>query len=585
MDQVRETINNLSSIEDKIAGTEPAKIAVKYLKKRLSDFGLTKVTEEKFKVHRWKPVYCTLRVTSPLEKEIKAVAFPYSLSAKVEGPLVHIHSTNPEIHGKNSGMIGISTWGPDLYLGPMRAYFNALDQDTKAIIVSSPTEGDLNKIVVVQSGELPKIPVINVTKEDGDYLLALQERSTVSVEIDLEVEYSEEGESQNLIMLIPSTNGSKEEVVVGAHIDAWFKGAAESSAPTAIVIELARQLQAHVKKGGELKRNVRFIIFGAQESGSQDFYYWCNGSKAYVNKHRDSLDNIIAMIALDSLGYPQPVQNFIGSTSELSEYVIARKPKVSGPNIEYFEPPAYGSDHWFFEIAGVPSIFCVAFESVFYHTQKDDSEHLDYETIRYYAEFLNEIVFDLTNLEIVPINLFRPLETFQNILSYHSRWKDSPFDLSQLLSKVSRILNQKKQFDRELKRIKEKGAKEEIDEVNQFLMTTSRMMNSTIGWIWRVSPPDDVNYLARFEMIADYIDINTSIRALRSMPVSNVGAHSAAKLDRQKENPLNWIKVQEPLSMLEEERSKIFGEVETEISNLASILDKIADGLDSIIGV
>jgi len=585
MDEVRETIKNLSSIEDKIAGTEAVKDAFKYVKKRLSDIGLSNIKDEKFDVHHWKPVSCVLRVRNPIEKEINAVAFPYSLSAKVEGPLVHIHNTTPEVHGRNSGMIGITTWGPDLYLGPMRAYFNALDQDVKAIIVSSPAEGNLNKIVVVSAGGLLKIPVINVTKEQGDYLLGLHQKSTVSVEIELDVEYSENEKSQNLITSIQSTNGSKEEIVVGAHLDAWFKGAAESSAPTAIVIELARNLQEHVKKGGELKRNVRIIFFGAQESGSKDFYYWCNGSKAYVNKHRNSLDNIVAMIALDSIGYPAPTQNFIGATSELTEFVMTHNLKFDGPNIEYFEPPGYGSDHWFFEIAGVPSIFCVAFESKFYHTQNDDLDHLDYKAIRYYAEFLKETVFQLANSEIVPFNLFRPLETFQNVLSYHSRWKDSPFDLSQLLSKVNRIMNQRRQFDRALKRIKDRGVIEEIDEANRILVAASRKMNKTIGWLWRVSPPDDVNYLARFEMIEDYIDINTSIRALRSLPVSNVGPHSAAKLATQEENPYNWINVQEPLSMLEEERSRIFREVEIEISNLTNLLDEIADGMNSIIRV
>ena len=155
------------------------------------------------------------------------------------------------------------------------------------------------------------------------------------------------------------------------------------------------------------------------------------------------------MIALDSIGYPSPIQNFIGATSDLSEFVRSVKPEVEDPNVEYFDPPGYGSDHWFFEIAGVPSIYCVSFESTFFHTQKDDPEHLDFDAVRYYAEYLKEALFHLANSDIVPIDLFRPLVAFQKILSYHTRWKDSPFDLSQLLSKVSRIMNQRKQFKKE----------------------------------------------------------------------------------------------------------------------------------------
>ena len=583
MDEVRATIESLSNIENKIAGSEAVKRAVKYLKKRLSEFGLTNITEDKFNVHLWNPVSCTLKVTEPVQKEIRASVFPYSLSAKVKGPLVQVHGTSPEIHLDNNGKIGIASWGPNLYLGPMRAYFNALDQDAQAIIIVSPTEGDLNKVVVISAGGLLKIPAINVTKEDGDYLFKLAEIGSVTVEIDVDVEYSEDGESQNLITTIQSTNNSDEDIVVGTHIDAWFKGAAESAAPTAIVLEVARLLQEHVNSGRELKRNIRFVFFGAQESGSKDFYYWCNGSKDYINNHQDSLENVVAMVALDGVGYPAPVQNLLGSTSDLFEFIRRVKPKINGPDIEYFEPPAYGSDHWFFEIAGVPSIFCVAFESEFYHTQKDDLDHLDFDAVQYYAEFLKDSVFELANSDIMHVDIFRPLTTFQRILSYHTRWKDTPFDLSKLLSKVSRLLNQRKQFERTVKRIAEKGNREEIDQVNRFLLSSTRMMNQTIGWIWRENAPDDVSYLARFEMIEDYIDINASIRALRNMPVSNVGHHSATKLNEQRENPYNWIKVQEPLSMLEEERSKIFQEVEHEISNLARTLDDISNGISSII--
>ncbi|MGY5858642.1 MAG: M28 family peptidase [Candidatus Thorarchaeota archaeon] len=583
IDEIRETIDSLSSIENKIAGTEAEKKAVQYLTKRLSDLGLTNVEKEPFDVHLWNPVSCSLKVTAPIQKEIKAVVLPYSTSVKIKGQLALFHSTSPEIHQSNNGMIGITTWGPDLYLGPMRAYFNAVDQDAKAIIVASPTEGNLNKVVVVSSGEYLKIPAINVTKEDGDYLFKLLESGPVTVELELDVEYSENGESKNLHTLIQSTNDSKEEIIVGVHIDAWFKGAAESSAPTAIAIELARLFHDHVKNDRELKRNIRFVFFGAQESGSTDFYYWCNGSKAYIKNHQDDLDNVVAMLALDSIGYPDPITNFIGATSDLFGFVKSVKPKISGPTIEYFDPPGYGSDHWFFEISGIPSIYCVAFESKFYHTQKDDSEHLDFEAIRYYAEFLKESLFHLANAEILPINIFQPLDIFQRILSYHTRWKDSPFDLSQLLSKVSRIVNQRKPFERTTKRIVEKGTSDEIDDVNRFLLSATRMINQTIGWLWRERPPDDVNYLARFEMIADYIDINASIRALRNMPVSNVGPQSAAKLNRQKENPYNWTKVQKPLSMLERERSKIFKKVESEISDLTRILDSIASGITSIL--
>jgi hypothetical protein len=285
---------------------------------------------------------------------------------------------------------------------------------------------------------------------------------------------------------------------------------------------------------------------------------------------------------MDSIGFPVPVQNLIEVTSDLFEYVKAVKTDSTGIDTKYNEPPGYESDHWFFETAGVPSIYCCSEGSDLYHTQKDDPEHLDYNVVRFYAEFLKDSVLRLANSEIVPVNLFRTLHTFQKILSGHTKWKDSPFDLSQLLSKISRILNRRKLFEKEVRRIAEKGTNDEKDDLNGFLLSATKKMNKTIGWIWRENPPDDKSYLARMEMIEDYIDLNSSIRAIRRMPISNVGPYSAVKLNNQEENPYNWIRVHEPLTMLEEERSKLFQDIESEISYLKKILDDISNGINII---
>ncbi|MFW9975226.1 MAG: M28 family peptidase [Candidatus Thorarchaeota archaeon] len=481
IDEIRKSVEKLCSIENKIAGSHEEKKAMSYLKKRLTEYGLTDITEQTFEVHSWHPISCILRVTKPVQKEISAVTFPYSLSAKVEGTLFHLQSTNTGFREEHNGMIGITTWSQDLYLGPMRAYFNALDQQAKGLIIASPKEGELHKVVVISSGELLKIPAINVTKEDGDFLLNLIRTESVNVEIEVVVEFSERGESQNLIAKLESTEESNEEIIVGAHTDAWFKGAAENSVPNAILLEQVRLLQKHIKEGLTLKRNIRFILFGAQESGSKDFYYWCNGSKAYVSNNRESLDNVVAIFTMDSIGFPSPAQHQIGVTSDLFEDIKCIKTDVSGIDTDYYEPPGYGSDHWFFEISGVPSIYCVADYSDLYHTQKDDPEHLNYDAIRFYAEFLKESLLYLANSKVIPVNLFRPLAAFQEILSNHAKWDDSPFDLSQLLSKISRILNQRKLFEREVKRVLEKGSINEKRKLNRFLLSATKIFPSACG--------------------------------------------------------------------------------------------------------
>ena len=98
-----------------------------------------------------------------------------TLNAWFVGRLAPFHKINSGVLEKDSGTIGLARWGAELYLGPMRAYFHALDQDAKGLIVSSPDKGNLLKVVVISSGNLLKVPMINISKEDGEFLFDLLE--------------------------------------------------------------------------------------------------------------------------------------------------------------------------------------------------------------------------------------------------------------------------------------------------------------------------------------------------------------------------------------------------------------------------
>lgn len=586
IDEIRKTVEGLSAIGNKIAGTESEAQAAEYIKSRLASFGVTKIKESKFDVHRWHPIRCQLKVIKPVLKDIKAVVFPHSQSADIKGRLAPFHQINSGILEKDSGTIGLVRWGAELYLGPMRAYFHALDQGAKGLIVSSPDEGDLLKVVVISSGNLLKVPMINISKEDGEFLFDLLESDDVIVELRTEVDWSAKAQSRNLMVTVAGNGSSDHEILVGAHYDTWFQGAADNSAPAAIVLETARLLHEYVQNEGELRRTVRFLFFGAEESGSMDFYYWCNGSKAFVRENQDIVKKAASFLSLDSVGYPAPAKNYIASTTGLLDFV--RNLKISSKvasRVDYYDPPAYGSDHWFFEISGVPSVYGVSFPSPLYHTQEDSPENLDYQAVHFFAEFIRKALLSLANADLLPIDVFPLLERFRGILFEHSRRTDSPFDLAPLLKKLDRIAGMKQKFLKSLKDVSENGDSNGIAAINEFLLSTANLLNRTIGWIWRQKAPDDVDYLSRLEMIADYIDLSRAISALRGMPIANIGHHSVAKLEAQKENPYNWIRIHEPLAKLEQERSRVFQQIEKELSNLSDLLSGISKGMSKIVGM
>ena len=588
IEHIKEDLTVLCSIEDKIAGTPNERRAMDHVAARLRGYGIEKVESSEFEVPGWNPVRCILKVTKPAKRTLKSTIFPYSQSAKVRGDLVPVNNLREVRTNRETDMVGIAPWGDQLYHSLNRTYHRASEQNLKAILIASPDEGDLRKVVVAESGRPLKVPVISISKEDGDYLLALLEKGRVTVEIEVEVETTANAESMNLEVQLGGQGDVDQEIIVGTHVDSWFVGAAENSAPVAILLELARLLNQHLETGGALRRRVRLLFFGAQECGAQGFYHWCIGSRLWVENHPDEVENAAAMLCLESVGFPKPAQSCLVTTYDLAGFVKGLSVNQEADReVAYLEPPpAYGSDHWFFQISGVPSINGISYPSPLHHTQKDDLEHLDYDAVQFYAEFVLEAILELANIPLLPIDLFETLERFYAIVSKLKR-KDNPFDIDSLLLKMNGIRANRSAFQKALKGIADAGDVALLHKANDFLVLAAHLFNRTIGWLWRASDDIeyyDVGYLSRLEMIEDYMALSTSIASLRSTPLGILGPERVKRLESLPDNPYNWMFIHKPLYKLERERSRVFRLIDEEIDNLSRILDRVADGVGRIIG-
>ncbi|MFX1602343.1 MAG: M28 family peptidase [Promethearchaeota archaeon] len=588
IENIKEDLTVLCSIENKIAGTPNEKRAMEHVEGRLRDHGIENVESSTFEVLSWNPAKCILKVTRPVKKTLKSAMLPYSQSAEVKGDLVSVNNLSEGRTIGETGMVGLAPWGDQLYQSLNRTYHRATRQNLKAILIGSPDEGDLRKVVVAESGRPLKVPVISISKEDGNFLFALLEKGRVTVEIEAEAETTTDSESMNLEVKIGGQGDIDHEIFVGTHVDSWFMGAAENSASVAILLELARILNQHLETGGVLKRRVRLLFFGAQECGAQGFYHWCVGSRFWVENHPDEVENAAAMLCLESIGFSKPAQSCLVTTYDLSDFVKGLPVnQEAGRRVEYLEPPpAYGSDHWFFQISGVPSINGISYPSPLHHTQKDDLEHLDYYAVQFYAEFVAQTVLELANRPLLPIDLFDTLERFYAIVSELKR-EDNPFDIDSLLLKMNSIRANRSAFQKALKGIAEAGDVALLRKANDFLVLAAHLFNRTIGWLWRASDDIeyyDVGYLSRLEMIEDYMALSTSIASLRSTPLGMLGPERVERLESQRDNAYNWMFIHEPLYKLESERSRVFRLIDEEINNLSRILDQAAKGIEDIIG-
>lgn len=100
--------------------------------------------------------------------------------------------------------------------------------------------------------------------------------------------------SANLVARRGGGPAGRPEVLVTSHLDAYqdSPGANDNGTGLGAMIELAR---TGAGQAGEGRIGLAFVAFGAEENGAI-------GSRAYIERHANELDRIVAVVNLDTLG-------------------------------------------------------------------------------------------------------------------------------------------------------------------------------------------------------------------------------------------------------------------------------------------
>ncbi len=145
----------------------------------------------------------------------------------------------------------------------------------------------------VSFDKLPKTPSINLAAADFKAISELLAAGKpVSLQFDIR-NWFEKGPIAlaNVIAEIPGSEKPDEVVIVGGHLDSWdgASGAVDNGTGVATTLEAARLL---VKAGVKPKRTIRFMLWGGEEQGLL-------GSKGWIQKHKDELEKISAVLVHD----------------------------------------------------------------------------------------------------------------------------------------------------------------------------------------------------------------------------------------------------------------------------------------------
>ena len=208
------------------------------------------------------------------------------------------------------------------------------------------------------------IPVVGVSRDDGEELLRLLNQGNVTVTLQV---VQEERTSQNVVASKDGGNGAV--VILGAHYDSIPEspGANDNGSGTAVLLTLAQELAKM-----DLPIELRFIAFGAEELG-------LFGSSHYVGTLSENERNrVVAMLNFDALGSGGLR---VGGDDLVVGQILTFADNLGIAAFSTREPPGASSDHASFRAAGIPAVFFFGSEFSRIHTPNDGIEFVDPELL------------------------------------------------------------------------------------------------------------------------------------------------------------------------------------------------------------
>lgn len=193
---------------------------------------------------------------------------------------------------------------------------------------------------------------------------------------------------------------SDETILVLAHYDAWFGGAADNTSGTAALLRAAELLAED-----EMQRSVTFLAVDGEELGLL-------GSQAFV-ADRD-LTKIAGVVNLDMVSAkPSDVyedapgfQWRVVMTSETPPLIASAEANaalnqvVHGPMSATLWEDGYGSfrtDYEWFYYQGVPGTWVIS-EAAYYHTTEDTPDHVDATDLENVSRMVVGVVRDMQTM-------------------------------------------------------------------------------------------------------------------------------------------------------------------------------------------
>ena len=280
-------------------GSEAMKKACEFIAKDFNRIGARDIHTEDVPVFTWQHGPSQVELISPQSRIYDSVQHVHSTSANLEAALLDAGSGSQEqpdkLGDKIKGAILLIRGHPisgQKHVPFSKVISNVCDQGASAVLVRNMYPGTGPAIELAGCSEDVAIPVLGLSSEDADELSSLVKSAKPRLRIETTGQ-SYRTNCANLVAEIGPADTAGEIVVLSAHLDSFAisPGAFDNLTGVVTLIEIARALAPLQDK---FKRTLRLIIFTGEE-------YIFQGSKAYVEKHRELLDRIRFVFNMDSL--------------------------------------------------------------------------------------------------------------------------------------------------------------------------------------------------------------------------------------------------------------------------------------------
>jgi carboxypeptidase Q len=403
------------TIGGRITGSPEDRAAAELILKTLKDAGIDSAHSEEYDLtSTWRHGPATGEVISPVKRTLIIGSYGWvpGTSGAIEVPVTDFGPIGGDRDPIPARVRGAAIIVDLRSNGSSTTYVGA-----RAIIARRLAEAGASAMFIVSDkpdrmvytsafGFYPRapLPVISIASEDAAFLRRLLAHGDVKVRLDVQNSFPGPGKERNVVADIQGSDPS-EMVLLCAHFDSWdaAQGANDNGAGVAAVLEAARIFKL---LGIQPRHTIRFVFFSGEEQLS-------NGSRAFVEQHKNELDKIRAVFNIDSGAHP-PLGFAIHGRQDLEAVSkTLLKPLAPLGADRVFLDADFDSDQETFIVAGLP-IYSLRVDPQDYdarhHTIIDTFERVDPRMLAIHTAVMAVAGYSFANAEHRPGRRLSPAE-------------------------------------------------------------------------------------------------------------------------------------------------------------------------------